>query len=75
MEKWFEPKRKSGFSKDNSIEENLRTMYDNCGFKDSNKCWLRVGRQGQSLANVTKDPETKKKAKKVADVAFEKIER
>ena len=72
--KWFKPKRHSGFSKEKTIEANLRTMHGNTP-KTMNRDsrWRRVGRQAQALANVTKDKETKAKAGRVAELAFKKL--
>lgn len=72
--KWYEPKRESGFSKDKTIEANLRTMHGNTPKNmRREKRWLRVGRQAQALANVTQDKPTKKKAEAVAERAFKKL--
>ncbi len=72
---WFTGfKRKSGFSKDASIRENLIVMSKNTRLKTPEKVWLRVGRQAQALANLTIDKETKKKATAVARAAFKKLE-
>ena len=74
--KWFKPKRESGFSKDKTIEANLRTMHANTpkNMKRESR-WRRVGRQAQALANVTQDKETQKKAEAVAERAFKKLKK
>lgn len=72
--KWFKPKRKSGFSKEKSIEENLRTMHAHTPKSMNPKSrWRRVGLQANALANVTKDAVTKTKARQVATKAFNKL--
>lgn len=72
--KWFHPKRETGFSKDNSVESNLRIMYKHCPKNyTKHSCWLLVGRQAQSLSNVSQDVATKIKARQVAKAAFAKL--
>lgn len=71
MDKWFKPKHKSGFDKDKTTKNNVRTMMTNSDHRKSEKDrLLQVGRQAQALANVTTDRETKKKAEAVARKAF-----
>ena len=71
--KWFKPKRHSGFDKVRSVAWNLSTMYRNTPKRwTPYRRWLRVGRQAQALANVTQDRETERKARKVAQLAFQK---
>jgi len=71
MEQWYKPKRHSGFDKDKTAKDNVRTMMRNADHRKSEKGrLLQVGRQAQALANVTTDRETQKKAKAVANRAF-----
>lgn len=75
--KWFKPKRHSGFSKDYTIDQNLRVMYANTSKAlSSYKRWLRVGRQAQALANLTigkpKLRHVHEKSRSVAEHAFKK---
>ncbi len=76
-ELWFKPgktfKRHSKFDKDLSVESNLRVMYRNSKLKDPADRWRRVGRQSLSLANLTSDKPTERKARAVADLAFKKL--
>lgn len=75
-ELWFKGfKRHSGFEKDASVETNLRVMYGNAKLKNPADRWRRVGRQAQSLANLTADFSTKKKAQAVANTAFKKLQK
>lgn len=75
-EKWFKPKRESGFDHRRSVEWNLRTMYRHAPKNwTPYRKWILVGRQAQALANVTKDRPTEKKAKAVAKAAFAKARR
>lgn len=70
-EKFFKPKRHSGFDKDKTVSDNVRTMMRNADHRKSEKDrLLQVGRQAQALANVTTDRETQKKAQAVANRAF-----
>ena len=74
MEKWYKPKRHSGFKKEKSVDANVRVMMQNSDHrKNRHGRLLQVGRQAQALANVTKDTATRKKARAVADKVFEKI--
>ena len=64
--RWFKPKRKTGWHKDDpaSIRRQrvLRAFHNNA---------LRAGRAMLALANVTRDPETKRKARQDAEYFFE----
>ena len=66
-------KRHSGFDKDLPVEDNLRVMYRNAKLKDPADRWRRVGRQAQSLANLTTDKPTERRARAVAEAAFKKL--
>jgi hypothetical protein len=69
---WFEPKRHTGFKKELSVQKNAQIMYRNSDKRMSrSNRWLRVGKQAQALANVTKDIQTKNKARSVAEYAFD----
>jgi len=71
VKKWFKPKRHTGFDKDKTVKDNVRTMMLNADHRKSEKGrLLQVGRQAQALANVTTDRETQKKAQAVANRAF-----
>lgn len=75
-ELWFKPgmmKRHSGFSKDASVETNLRIMYKNTHLKNPANAWRRVGRQANVLANLSQDKVTYTKAREVARIAFKKL--
>lgn len=73
-ELWFKGfKRHSGFSKEFSVEKNLKVMYKNTRLKDPSNAWRRVGRQAQSLSNLTQDKKTKMVAQIVATAAFKKL--
>ena len=71
VKKWFKPKRHTGFDKDKTVKDNVRTMMLNADHRKSeDKRLLQVGRQAQALANVTTDRQTQKKAQAVANRAF-----
>lgn len=71
MQKWFHPEHKSGFKKERTIEENYQEMLSNADHRmNLHDRRIRVGKQALSLANVTQDPATKKKAKAVSKKAF-----
>lgn len=75
---WFKKgmmKRHSGFSKENSVTRNLAVMYKNANLKNPADRWLRVGRQANVLANLSKDKETVNIAKSVANAAFKRLEK
>ena len=75
-EKWFDPQRTSGFSKDKSVDANLKTMF---AHTPKNMLitsrWRRVGNRALALSNVTTDKVTKSKAKAVADKAFKRLKK
>ncbi len=66
-------KRHSGFSKDYTVSKNLARMAESTNLRKPANVWVRVGRQAQSLANLTADKQTKLKAKQVANKAFLKL--
>jgi hypothetical protein len=73
---WFTGfKRHSGFSKDYTVSKNLEVMAKSTKLKKPANVWLRVGRQAQVLANLSKDKETVNMAKLVATAAFKKLEK
>ena len=73
---WFPGfKRHSGFSKEFDVDKNLRVMYKNTRLKSPENAWRRVGRQAQSLANISQDKATKMKSQMVATAAFKKLEK
>ena len=73
---WFTGfRRESGFSKNYTVAKNLEVMAKSTNLKKPANVWLRVGRQAQVLANLSKDKETVNMAKLVATAAFKKLEK
>lgn len=74
--KWFKPTRHSGFLKEKGVAANITTMLRNLP-RNWSKCKKldRVRKQSQALANVSKDPATKKRAKEVADEASKRYKK
>jgi len=75
-ELWFKKemlKRHSGFSKNFTVAKNLEIMSRNTKLKKPANVWLRVGRQANILANLSRDKETIKVARLVATAAFAKL--
>lgn len=73
-DKFYQPKRHSGFSKTKSVKDNVRTMLMNADRRlSSHHKLLQVGRQAQALANATTDKTTQKKAQAVASEAFRRL--
>ena len=71
---WFTGfKRTSGFNKDFTVAKNLEVMAKNTRLKNPANVWLRVGRQANILANLSKDKSTVTLAKLVANAAFKKL--
>lgn len=71
---WFTGfKRTSGFNKDFTVAKNLEIMAKNTKLKKPANVWLRVGRQANVLANLSKDKETINMARQVATHAFKKL--
>lgn len=65
VRKWFNPKRHTGWHKNDPVSVRrrrvLRAFHGNA---------LRAGRAMLALSNVTKDPETKRKARADAEYFF-----
>ncbi len=71
---WFTGfKRESGFNKNYTVAKNLEVMAKSTNLKKPANVWLRVGRQAQVLANLSKDKETVDMAKLVATAAFKRL--
>jgi len=66
---WFHPKTHSGFRKSKSYRENIRTLKRRYG--TTKKGLLHSARAMLALSNVTKDRETKRKARKLAEYFLE----
>jgi len=64
-EKWFEPGKSLGWSKDDGQEKRIAIA-----LKHRNGNLLKTARALQALSNVTKDSETKRKAAADAKVLF-----
>lgn len=69
--KWYKPKKHTGWKTGQSDETRRRKLLDS-----TPKNWtlhrrrLQAARRAQALANVTKNPETRRKAKSDADYFF-----
>lgn len=70
---WFHPKTHSGFRKYKTYKENIRTLKRRYG--DTKKGLLHSARAMLALSNVTKDKETKKKARKLAEYFLDQYHR
>jgi hypothetical protein len=68
-DKWYEPGRETGWDKDEPQEKRIRMVIssENKNLSPHNRN-LRAFRQMNSLANVTTDSETEKKARSDAEV-------
>ncbi len=70
-DEWFNPRDKTGWKKDNCKEYRRRKVFESTdGRKSNHNRYIEAGRKMQTLANVTEDKETHKKAKKDADYFF-----
>jgi len=58
-EKWFKPKKHTGWKKSQSASTRRRKLLDSTDKRKSIKSrYLEAGRKAQALANVTKDKKT-----------------
>ena len=72
--KWFKPKKKTGWDKDQSAAiRRGHLLRSTPKSMKPHKRYLQAGRRAQALANVTKDGPTKKAAKSDAKYFFDKI--
>jgi len=74
--KWFKPEKHRGWSKDQKTTTRRRRLLDSTDKRKSlHNRHLEAAKAIQALANVTKDTETEKLAKKDAGYHFKMAER
>ena len=71
--KWFKPKEHTGWKKTQSaVIRRRKVMSATDKRKSLHDRYIEAGRKMQALANVTKDRETRKKARQDANYFFRK---
>ena len=74
MTKWFKPTKHTGWRKFQAADVRRRKLFASTSkIMTRAHRYLQAGRRIQALANVTKDPETAKKAKADAEYFFNKL--
>ena len=74
--KWFKPKKHTGWKKDQKPSVRHSHLLSTTDKRKSlRKRYLEAGRKALALANVTKDKETRKKARADANYFFNKLKK
>ena len=69
--KFFKPKKHTGWKKDQNAKTRRRKLLDSTPKNWTlNRRRLQAARRAQALANITKDPDTKRKAQSDANYFF-----
>jgi len=72
--KWFKPKKHTGWRKTQSSTTRRRKLLDSTSKRMTlRNRYRQAGRRANALANVSTDPDTKRKARTDANYFFDKL--